>query len=133
MQPILFPDVEALLVDHLTARYAALGESASVHTAVPNPRPERFTLVPRLGGVARNVVVDTPTIGVECWAATEAQALALCQLTRAIIRAMPGTVVGGVMFYSVGELAGPTKLRDPASDQARYIYTPTLTCRGTAI
>jgi len=37
------------------------------------------------------------------------------------------------MFYSVGELAGPTQLPDPDSNQDRYIYTPTLTCRGTTI
>lgn len=132
-QAVAFPDVESLLVDYLTGAFAARSETASVHTQVPNPRPSRFVLVPRVGGPARNLVVDNPTIGVECWADSAGAAHDLCQLTRALLRALPGRTVGGVMVYSVAELAGPQQLPDPASQQARYIYTPTLTCRGTAI
>jgi len=133
LEAITFPDVEKLLVDYLTAAYAARSETATVHTIVPNPRPARFTLVPRVGGPARNLVVDEPTIGIECWAATPGAAHDLCQLTRALIRALPGQVLAGVAFYTVGELSGPQQLPDPDSNQARYIYTPTLTCRGTAL
>lgn len=133
MQPVVFADVEALLVDYLTTQFAARSETATVHTRVPNPRPSRFVLVPRVGGTTRNVVVDTPTIGVECWAATPGAAYELCSLTRALIGALPGQVLDGVMFYSIGEFAGPQQLPDPDSNQARYIYTPTLTCRGTSI
>jgi len=132
-QPVAFPDVEALLVEYLTTEFTARSETASVHTQAPDPRPDRFVLVPRAGGPSRNLVVDAPTIAVECWAATPGAAYDLCRLTRALIGALAGQVVGGVMFYAVGEFAGPQKLPDPDSNQARYIYTPTLTCRGTAI
>ena len=132
-QPVLFPDVEALLVDYLTSEFTGRGESATVHVTVPHPRPAAFVIVPRIGGQARNFVVDTPTIGVEAWAGTDQRALELCQLARAFIRALPGQTLAGTMFYSVGEFAGPTRLPDPLSQQSRYIYTPTLTCRGTAI
>ena len=134
MAPVIaFPDVVALLVSYLTAGFADRSETATVHTQVPNPRPAKFVLVPRVGGPARNVVVDSPTIGVECWAATPGQAHDLAQLTRALIRALPGQSVSGVMFYSVAEFAGPQQLPDPDSNQARYIYTPSLTCRGASI
>lgn len=132
-QPVAFPDVEALVVDYLTDQYALRGETATAHTQVPNPRPSRFVLVPRVGGPARNIVVDQPTLGIECWAPTAGAAYELCRLTRALIGALAGQSIEGVMFYAVGEFAGPTQLPDPDSNQARYIYTPTLTCRGTTI
>lgn len=132
-QPIAFPDVEQLVVDYLTEQYAARSETAIVHTQTPNPRPQRFTLVPRVGGPARNVVVDQPTLAVECWAPTTGAAHDLCQLTRALIGALAGQTISGVMFYSVSEFAGPQQLPDPDSNQARYIYTPSLTCRGVPI
>lgn len=133
MQPILFPDVESLVVGYLNTEYTARGNTARAHTKVPNPRPQAFTIVPRLGGTNRNVVVDQPTLGIECWGPTEGAAFDLCALTRALIGALAGRTINGVMFYSVAELSGPTQLPDPESNQARYIYTPTLTCRGEPI
>lgn len=132
-ETIVFPDVEALLVDHLTERLAALGDAATVHVTVPNPRPSRFVLVPRVGGPARNLVVDSATIATECWAATPGQAHDLCQLVRGLIHATAGRTIGGITVYAVGEVAGPANFPDPLSSQPRYIFTASVQCRGAAI
>jgi hypothetical protein len=132
-QPVAFPDVEAIVIAYLTGEYAARSIAASAHSKVPNPRPALFTIVPRIGGARRNLVVDQPTLGVECWGPSNTAAFELCAVTRALIGAMEGRTIGGVMFYGFAELAGPTQLPDPDSNQARYVYTPSLTCRGTTI
>lgn len=129
---VIFPDVEDLLVTYLTAELAARSDPATVHTTVPNPRPDRFVLVPRVGGPKASLVVDNPTIGIECWAATAGQALGLCQLVRGLVHALPGRTVAGVPFYRTSEFAGPANLPDPASNQSRYILTVSLRVRGTA-
>lgn len=131
---IAFPDVEDLLVTYLGSALPARGDAATVHVTVPDPRPERFVLVPRVGGAKRNLVVDSPTIGLECWAATPGQAYDLCRLTRALVHALPGQTIGGVAFYNVEEFAGPANLPDGGlSGQSRYILTVAVSCRGTAI
>lgn len=131
-QVIVFPDVEDLLVTYLSAELAARGDTATVHVTVPNPRPDRFVLVPRVGGPKRSLVVDEPTIGIECWAATPAQALGLCELVRGLVHALPGRTVAGVAFYRTGEFAGPGNLPDPESNQARYVLTVWVRVRGAA-
>lgn len=132
-QPILFPDAEDLLVDHLTAEFAARGVTATAHTKVPNPRPTSFVLVPRVGGVRRNIVVDAPTIGFEVWGPTDKAASDLAQITRALVNGMAGHVIGGVQCYRVDELAGPANLPDGVSAQSRYVFTTTLSFRGKVI
>lgn len=131
-QVIVFPDVEGLLVSYLTQQLVWRADTASVHVSVPNPRPARFVLVPRIGGTEENLVTDAATIGVECWAATPQQAAKLAQLVRALIHALPGKVVEGVPFYRVQEFAGPANLPDPTSDQSRYVFTLSVTARGFA-
>jgi len=133
MEVIAFPDVEDLLVVYLTEKLPAYGETATAHTEIPNPRRDRFVVVPRVGGPVRNLVVDEPTIGVECWAGTPVQAFALARLVRGLLRALPGQTVGGVPFYSYNEFTGPTNLPDPETTQARYVLTAALTVRGAAL
>lgn len=133
LEPIVFPDVEDLLVTYLTGEYALRGETASVHTAVPNPRPDRFVLVPRLGGQRLGLVVDAPTIGLETWALTDGQAASLMGLTRALIGALPGQALAGHQIYGVEEFAGPGNLPDPLSTHGRYVYTVSIRIRGHAL
>lgn len=127
--PILFPDEENALVVFLTGK---LG-SATVHVKVPNPRPAKFVLVPRLGGTSRDVVVDTGNIGFECWATTDAEAKALAQLTRAHVNSLPGRIVAGVTFVKVEEFTGPQRLPDGVSNQSRYIFTSAVSFKGAAL
>lgn len=130
---IVYPDIEDILVGYLQAELTNRGDTAAVHVSVPNPRPDRFVLVPRVGGPRRNLVVDSPTIAVEAWAATPKQAHDLCQLVRGLLHAAAGSVIGGTPIYRVDEFAGPANLPDPASQQARYILTVSVSCRGAAI
>ncbi|MPZ66168.1 MAG: hypothetical protein GEU83_11855 [Pseudonocardiaceae bacterium] len=133
MEVIAFPDTEDLLVDYLTEQLPRYGDTATAHVQIPNPRRDRFVVVPRVGGPVRNLVVDEPTIGVECWAATPVQAFGLARLVRGLLHALPGHTVAGVPFYSYSEFTGPTNLPDPESGQARYILTAALTVRGAAL
>lgn len=134
VEVIVFPDVEDLLVTYLGAELTARGDTATVHTRVPAPRPDRFVLVPRVGGTRRSLVVDSPTIGFECWAATDTAAEGLCSLVRGLVFALPRQPpVRGVQFYRVDEFGGPTNLPDPVSNQSRYVFTAAVSCRGTAL
>ncbi len=134
-EEILFPDVEQLLHDYLTARLSAVGDSASVHTRVPETRPARFVLVPRVGGIADfgKIVVDDATIGFECWAETPALAYNLASKVRAFVRGLPGQIIGGTPIYKIQEYAGPANLPDATSRQARYVYTVSISFRGQAL
>lgn len=77
-------NVEASLVSWLPG---AVGTPA--YAQVPDPRPERFLLVERTGGICR-IGIDYPTVEVQAWAPTayEASQLALAvrdaMLTRAV-------------------------------------------------
>lgn len=130
---IVFPDVEDALVTYLTAELAARGDTASVHVRVPNPRPDRFVRVPRVGGARANLVTDNATIGVECWAVRGKQAHDLAQMVRGLIFALKGQTAAGVRFYNVTEFAGPAELPDPTSNQSRYVFTVAVEARGAAI
>lgn len=125
---IIFPDVEALLIDLFVDELPGFGYSIPVASRVPNPRPSTFVRVMRVGGVATNMVTDTATVAVEAWAATESAAIALASTLRGILHA--AELSRGV--YSVGEFAGPANLPDPATSQIRYTATYSVGVRGTA-
>lgn len=129
---IVFPDVEDLLVTYLASRLPEYGRTARVSVAIPAPRPDEFVTVPRRGGVLATKVTDAATIGVECWAVSDAAALTLAQLCRGLIHALPGQVVNGVPFYRVQEFAGPGLLPDGLSGHARYVFTVSVHVRGAA-
>jgi hypothetical protein len=131
---IVFPDTEALLVDHLKAELGARGRAdVVVAVTMPAHRPTRCVLVPRVGGARRGLVVDAATIGVECWGASETDAHDLAQLVRGLLAALPGRLLDGTPVYRVEELGGPTNLPDPVSGQARYTLTAAVHVRGRAL
>lgn len=133
MNPIVFPDVEDLLVQYLTVELPKYGRAVPVSVAVPEIRPSEFVLVPRTGGTNATLVSDAASIGVECWADTDAAALSLAQLTRGVLRALSGRMVDGVPFYRVDELAGPALLPDGVSQQARYVFAVSVHARGREV
>lgn len=134
MAPLVdFPDVEDALVQALGPMLSARGDTATVHVAVPRTRPERFVLVPRVGGNRESLTVDAATIAVECWAKTPGQAYALCRLVRALVHGLAGTTAGGAKFKRITEFAGPANLPDPDSDQARYTFTAAVRVAGSAL
>lgn len=126
--PVLFLDAAAAVATHLN-------DTLGVATAgkVPNPRPAEFYRVLRVGGVAREKVMDDATIVVEAWAPTDEEADDLAQLARAHLLAMVNVTVADVLVYRVVDVAGPANLPDPLSNQSRSTATYTVTTRGFSL
>lgn len=133
VEPIMFPDAGAALIEYLNEELAARGDTATVHRSVPDPRPARFLTVYRIGGTRRGVVLDVPRYAVDGWDSTPEGAHDLLMTARALIGAAEGRTLAGVQFYRVTEVGGPIDLPDPASEQARWSYQPELAVRGHAI
>lgn len=128
---LLFPNAPALVGGHLETALQARGQRAPVSPRIPNPRPSRFLVVARLGGV-RQTVTDAAQLTVECWEATPDRADDLAQLVRALLAAMADTVIGGVNVYRVDELSGPQDLPHP-SGQPRRVLNVVVHLRGVAL
>lgn len=98
-----------------------------VATKVPADRPVRFIRAWRNGGSASSRVQDNPTVTVDCWAASDVDALELASRCRDAFlnnyTAMP--LVRGVeetgSFYSVP---------DPESGSSRYRFSVRLRVRA---
>lgn len=130
LEPIVFPDAETLLIDELVD---ILGED--VRSSVPADRVlgDRFVIVQRVGGVARDEVIDDATIGFEAWAEGRTAACDLIQLVRAHVRALVGSTIGGVPVSRVRDIGGPAWQPDPDSTHPRYVYTAAVTLKGSAL
>lgn len=129
---IVFPDVEAVLIDYLGDALAGRGVNVPVVTAVPSPRPDRFVRVERTGGpISSLFLLDNPTVAVEAWGSSESDAAELIGLVRGLLHAMPGEDDAPV--YRVAEFSGPGNLPDPTSGQHRYSFTASLLVRGSAL
>lgn len=127
-EPILFPDVEALLVRVLPALVGV-----DVSTRVPNPRPDSFVRVKRVGGGRRDYVTEEPLVVVECWALTEPAASALGRLTQAHVFALAQTSDGGDYVRAVREVGGLQAFPDPTSSTPRYQFTVQMQTRGVPL
>ena len=126
---VAFPDIEALLTTWLRAQ---LGDVA-VGNKVPNPRPDRFVLVQRHGGVRSTVVTDAAQVGLECWAGRDYEAHDLLQRCRSLLLyRLPGQILDGHTIYRVDEFGGPSNLPDPASASPRWVAELQVHVRGLA-
>jgi hypothetical protein len=126
--PVDFPNAEVLVVDYLDSQFAF-----PVMTTVPDPRPDVFALVRRVGGVALNPVADGPMLAVESWDMGDPVAAGdRLQEIRTALHRLPGTALAGHPVYRVIEVAGPANLPDPDSDHDRYTMTVQLSIRGWA-
>jgi hypothetical protein len=128
MEAVEFPDTTTLVVDYLADLV-----DVDVFSEVPNPRPDSFVVVRRLGGPRRNLVADGAQIGVECFGSDDVDAYELAAAARAHLIAMYGQVVDGVQVYRVDELAGPSSSPDPDSGQARYTFQESVMVRGVRL
>lgn len=129
---VLFPDATAALTSFLRAELPDYISGVTVGSAVPNPRPDTFVTVRRVGGVAVNRVVDGAFLAVECWGSHDAEAHDLAQICRGLIHSLSGTTYDTFTFYRVLEVGGPVNLPDPDSDQSRYTATYQVDLRGYA-
>lgn len=126
---IVFDDACAAVTGYLAD---ALGVATAKR--VPNPRPNQFFRVLRVGGTSRDHVIDDATVVVEAWALTDEEADDLAQLARGHLLAIANhRTDDGTLIYGVTEVAGPADLPDPLSSQARSSATYQVRTRGAAI
>lgn len=123
---VVFPDAVLVVIEYL--RGALPG--TAVYSRVPDPRPDEFVRIERLGGLRSTLVTDRPRIDVECWSASEEGAEALVSKVRAYTLAMAGRR-GDTTVYKVAEVSGPMWLPDSASGQPRYSFAVEFSTRGT--
>lgn len=127
-EPIVFPDVEGLLV-----RYLPDLVGVDVSTRVPNPRPASFVRVKRVGGTSPNRITDAALVVVECWASDEVEASYLGRLTRAHVFALAQTSHDGDYVRRVREVGGLQAFPDPVSETPRYQFTVQIDTRGVPL
>jgi hypothetical protein len=125
-----FLDAVQLVTTYLRLALAAEGYPVPVVGLVPNPRPDVFVLVRRLGGSTANLVTDRPSLSVEAYAPSEGLAMDLAQMSRALLLELPGQVLAEVPVYRVDEVAGPATLPDPESATPRVTITMDIWLRG---
>lgn len=125
---VLFPDAAAAVCTLLNT---TLG--VTTDTKVPNPRPDEFYRVQRVGGTSREIVVDDATIVVEAWAPTDQEAADLAQLARAHLLAAQNDTYDGTLIYRVIDVGAPGLLPDPLSGSPRSTATYQVTVRGVSL
>lgn len=105
-------------------RLLALGYDA--HTIVPENPPAEFVTVERTGGYVTDMV-DHPSIAVQCWAATDADAEGMAVAVRNALLAGPRPA--GVSRIDVN--GGPYRFYDEYTRCPRYQLALDVTCQLT--
>lgn len=103
---ILDPDAEALLIGYLAEQLPATGFDVPVSDRTPQTGIESVTLY-RTGGVRRDLVTDQAQITVDVRAASGSRAVAILQMTRALLNDLWSRTLEGFQVYQVVELSGP--------------------------
>jgi metal-dependent amidase/aminoacylase/carboxypeptidase family protein len=127
--PVTFPDAAAAVIAYFNTVASLAG--VPIHQVEPNPLPATFVLVKRIGGHARNLVIDDAYLTIEAWAPTEAEAHDVAQHTRAEIHAAVGHYLGTQFCYRVDEIGGLAMSPDPDTAKPRYTWTVSVSLRGT--
>lgn len=131
MPLVLFPDLEAWLVQYLDAALKARGEAYCAGVVVdhvePNPRPPRSVVFRDDGGPQVDAVRRMSLVGVNVWAETEADAADLANMVAALLRACPD----GRPVTRVRVQTGPLRVADEAGQPRRYLVAE-FTVRGSA-
>ena len=120
-----YPDIIALLVAYLDPLL-----TGPVATRVPDPRPDVWTQLRRVGGPVAKPVRDRPRIDVISWALTDPEAWTLAELTRRSIHALQGTATLGPVVYRVEETLGPRQLDDTVTGRPRCLATYSILIRA---
>ncbi|MCC3333591.1 hypothetical protein [Nocardia abscessus] len=132
MIPVTFPDIVITLADYLASALAARGVTDPVVAEVPDPRPDRFVRVVRIGGPRTNLITDTPRIVAECWDTSGAGAAELASVTRAlIVAAAPGYLGSAWVGKAIDR--GVSYSPDPDTGTPRYLITAELVMNGAPL
>lgn len=121
-----WPDIVSLVVAHLDAVLNPIPTA----TRVPNPRPERFVQVRRVGGLALPPVRDQARLDAFTWAPTEPEAMTVALDVRQELWALAGTDTLGITVYAVTEFLGPRQDDDDTTGTPRVWATYGLTFRA---
>lgn len=78
-------DIEAVVIKHLSGKLPYL-----VASDVPNPRPDYLVTVERTGGAVKPGI-EYPTMAVQCWAPTRAEASTLSQTVESALETLDET------------------------------------------
>lgn len=134
---IVFPDIQTVVVEYLTAALAERTEpyvfGVKVGTAIERPRLPVAVTVERAGGVRTLPSVDNPRVEIQVWHGTDGDAQLLALLVRALLHAMPGVVetsAGDVTVTRVADFAGPFRSPDPLSNHPRVRLTVEVGVHG---
>ena len=132
MKPVIFGDIEVALADHLASGLADRGVVVPVQMDVPNPRPDRFVRLVRVGGTQSNLVTDRPRIVLECWDTLGIGASELACLVRALVSAPAPGYMSGIWVDKVIDM-GMAYSPDPGTNLPRYLVTAELHVMGAAL
>lgn len=112
-----------------SAAIAALSSLTGVRwaTRVPDPRPDIFGRLTRIGGVQQNLVIEAPLLLVECWALDEVTAFDLAADAYGFFMKL-GREGGwlGEAWVAQSRPASPITNYDPATDLPRFQFTVNL-------
>lgn len=121
MDVLLVADALGALVTHLTS---VMGVPFSSET--PSTVPEVYGRVQHLNGTRADLVIDTQSLHIRVWAPSAYNAWITAQQAHAIICALEGVTVGGVLFLAA-EADLPAWFPDPDTSGPSYIFTATVT------
>ena len=130
--PVIFPDMTLWAITYLRAALAARSEpfasGVSVLTKVPNTVPARLVTIRDNSGSRRADVTKVASLGVNVWAANDADCADLSNLIAALFEASVGNgpVVGHLNSF------GPYPVADESARPLRYL-TVDLVVRGVPL
>jgi hypothetical protein len=111
--PSAFPDVEAMVVDVLTADAGLATATVAVSPPVGFDGTQQVVLVSRVGGAwTGDLHVDQPLIELEVYGPSKATAHGLANAARRALLAMIGNTYGTATVTDVAEQDGPRWLPD---------------------
>lgn len=120
----LFPDIEGAYVRVIRAQVRV--DSATI---VPDPRPEEFVQVARVGGTT-GMVVDNPRVTFFVWAPTWGAAQELTQLVRQRVMSV-FRLDTNIVVYDVEEVGGIARAPDSPDGSPCYQFTIQTKLRGS--
>lgn len=126
---IIEPPATKLLIEHLQAELLDRGDPAKVSGKVQDGP---CVVVKLIGGSLSDVVVSEAVMAFDCYDPLQERAEARAGLVGAIVRAMRGTVVGGVAIYEVTSIGRPGNLPDPVTESPRWTQTISIFMRASA-
>lgn len=128
---IVAPDAEGMAVAFLRSQFSARGMSdADARTKYPTSPKRLFVRVSRVGGGARNLAYDEPSLLFECYGDTEISAERFSALVRGLVLAWPRL---SDSVTRVRDGGGAASLPDPDTNNPRYQFTAQATLKMSAI